>query len=58
MEKRETLSPFGGNVNWCSHSGNQWRFLRKSKLELPSDPALPFLGIYLKKMLTKDTAPS
>ena len=22
--------------------------------ELPSDPALPFLGIYLKKMLTRE----
>ena len=35
-----------------------WRFLKKLKLELPYDPAIPLLGIYLKKMKTvvqKDT---
>ena len=26
-----------------------WRFLKKLKIELPYDPAIPFLGIYLKK---------
>jgi hypothetical protein len=26
-----------------------WRFLRKIKLEFPNDPAIPLLGIYLKK---------
>ena len=26
-----------------------WRFLRKLKIELPYDPAIPFLGIYLDK---------
>lgn len=26
-----------------------WRFLRKLKVELPYDPAIPLLGIYLKK---------
>ena len=26
-----------------------WRFLRKPKIELPYDPAIPLLGIYLKK---------
>ena len=29
-----------------------WRFLRKLKLELPYDPALPLLGIHLKKTNT------
>ena len=26
-----------------------WRFLRKPKIELPYDPAIPLLGIYPKK---------
>jgi hypothetical protein len=25
-----------------------WRFLRKSEIDLPEDPAIPLLGIYLK----------
>ena len=29
-----------------------WRFLRKIKIELLYDPAIPLLGIYLKKMKT------
>jgi len=35
-----------------------WRFLKKLKQELPYDPAIPLLGIYLEKMKTliqKDT---
>ena len=33
-----------------------WRFLRKLKTELPFDPAIPLLGIYLEKtMIHKDT---
>ena len=33
-----------------------WRFLRKLKIELPFDPAIPLLGIYPKKTTTqKDT---
>ena len=35
-----------------------WRFLKKLKTELPYDPAIPFMGIYPKKMKTltrKDT---
>ena len=33
-----------------------WRFLRKLKIELPYDPAIPFLGIYLDKtIIQKDT---
>ena len=26
-----------------------WRLLKKLKIELPYDPAIPFLGIYLEK---------
>ena len=33
-----------------------WRFLRKLNIELPFDPAIPFLGIYPEKTMTrKDT---
>ena len=35
-----------------------WRFLKKLKIELPYDPAIPLLGIYLKKtntLIKKDT---
>ena len=29
-----------------------WRFLKKLKVELPYDPAIPLLGIYPKKTKT------
>ena len=29
-----------------------WRLLKKLKIELPYYPAIPFLGIYLKKTMT------
>ena len=33
-----------------------WRFLRKLKIELAYDPAIPLLGIYLDKtIIQKDT---
>ena len=35
-----------------------WRFLKKLKIELPYDPAIPVLGIELKKIiLEKKCAP-
>ena len=40
----------------CSHYGKQWNFLKKLKIELPYDPAIPLLVIYLEKnMVQKDT---
>ena len=30
----------------------EWRFLKKLKVELPYDPAVPLLGIYPKKSKT------
>ena len=36
--------------------GTVWRFLKKLKIELPSDPAIPLLGIYSEKtLIRKDT---
>ena len=33
-----------------------WRFLKKLKIELPYDPAIPLLGIYPEKtLIQKDT---
>ena len=33
-----------------------WRFLRKLKIDIPYDPAIPLLGIYLDKtIIQKDT---
>ena len=33
-----------------------WRFLKRLKIELPYDPAIPLLGIYLEKIIIhKDT---
>ena len=33
-----------------------WKFLKKLKIELPYDPAIPLLGIYLDKtIIQKDT---
>ena len=33
-----------------------WRFLKKLKIEIPYDPAIPLLGIYPEKTITqKDT---
>ena len=30
-----------------------WRFLKKLKIELPYDPAIPLLGIYPEKAITQ-----
>ena len=43
VEKRESLFTIGGT---------EWKFLKKLKLELPYDPAIPLLDIYLKKIKT------
>ena len=35
-----------------------WGFLKKLKIELPYDPAIPILGIYLEKtIIRKDVCP-
>ena len=57
MEKREPSYTVGGNVNWCSHYGEQYGgSLKKLKIELPYDLAIPLLGIYPDKtIIRKDT---
>ena len=52
VEKRQHSCTVGGNVNWCSHYWETvWRFLKKLKMELPYDLAIPLLGIYLEKII-------
>ena len=55
MEKREPCCTVGENVNsplWR----RVWRFLKKLKIELPYDPAIPLLCIYPEKtIIQKDT---
>ena len=43
----------GRNVNWCSHYGNTMQILKKLKIDLPQDPAIPLLSIYLKNAAAK-----
>ena len=54
VEDREPSYTVGG---MCSHCGKQrWRFLGKIKIDLPYDPAIPFLGICPgKTIIQKDT---
>ena len=50
MERRESSYTVGGNVNWYSHYGEQYGCsLKKLKIELPYDPAIPLLDINPKK---------
>ena len=53
MEKREPSYTVGGNVNWWSLWRTVWKLLKKLKIGLPCDPAIPSLGIYLDKTLTR-----
>ena len=52
MEKREPYYTVGGNADWCSHCGKQHEFLRKLKMELPFNPAIPVLVSYPKNTET------
>ena len=49
VEKREPSYTVSGNVNWYSHYGEQYgASLKKLKIELIHDPAVPPLGLYLE----------
>ena len=49
MEKREGPCTIGGNVNWCSHYGEQRGESSKTNSRFTKDPASPPLGIYPEK---------
>ena len=56
MEKREAFYIVGGNVNLCTHQRKEYEGSPQNKNELPYDPAIPLLGIYLgKSIIQKDT---
>ena len=57
MDKREPSYIVGRNINWYSRSGEEyWGSLKKLKIELPYDPAIPLLDIYPEKtIIQKDT---
>ena len=48
MEGGDPRCDSGGNADGGSHCGNSTEVPQKLKMELPSDPAFPLLGIYLK----------
>ena len=50
MEKREPLCVVGGNVSGAATMENSVEVLKKLKIELPYDSAVPLPGIYLKEM--------
>jgi len=44
--KREPSYTAGGNINWCSHYGEQYGDAsKKLRIEWPYAPAIPFWGI-------------
>ena len=56
MEKREPSYTVGRNVNGPGTIINSVEVPLKLKIQLPYDPAVQFLGIYLKKtLIRKDT---
>ena len=47
---KRTLIRIGRNVNWVQPVRKiVWRFLKKLKIGLPHDPAIPLLGIYVRE---------
>ena len=54
--EKEPSYAVDGNVSWCNHPGEQYGGALENHIELPYDPAIPLLGIYLDKtFLKKDT---
>ena len=50
--EKELSYTVSANVNWCSHYAKQYEgSLKKVKIELPYDPAILLVDIYLEKML-------
>jgi len=51
MWKIESLCTLGGNVKWLRYYENQYGdALKKSNINLPYDPAIPLLDLYLKEL--------
>ena len=56
LERREPSYTVAGNANWYSYYIEQYEVsLKKTKVELPYDSAIPLLNIYPEKnMIQKD----
>ena len=53
MEKRESQYTVGGNINRWNYYGKSMEVPHRTfVIKLPYNPAIPLLGIYLKKMKT------
>lgn len=52
VEQLELSYIAGGSVKWFSSSEKVWQFLKKSDIQAPYDPAIPFLGIYPREFET------
>ena len=53
VEKRVPSFTVGGNINLQPLWKIVWKFLQKLNMELPYDPAIPHLGIYLDNLASK-----
>ena len=51
LEKGENSCIVGGNANWYSHwyGEHHGGSIKNQKIELPYDPAIPLMGVYLEK---------
>ena len=57
VEKKEPSCTVGGNITGAASMETVWRVLKKLKIELPYNPAIPRLDIFPKKiktLITKD----
>ena len=52
MEKRDPSTLLLGMQTGAATLETVWNFLRKLKMELPFDPAIPMLGLYPKNLET------
>ena len=53
-EQGSTLHNVGGNINWYNYYEEQYGdSLKKTKIELPYEPAIPYLGIHPEKTITR-----
>ena len=53
LEGPQDVFFFGLFVFPNENVGRMWMFLKKLKVELPCDPAIPLLGMYLEKTQIK-----
>ena len=54
MEKKEASYSVSEDVNWQPVMKTVWWFLKKMKIKLLYDPAVPLSGIFPEKNIRKD----